>query len=258
MARWSPCRRTWTVRSSSSCPTGRRSTWTRCCASSAPGRCPGVEDYADGVYARSLGAARRPGRGRAVRRRRPRPLRAAAGRPSDATEAVRRCRDLLDLDADPAAVAAALGADPLIGAAGPGGARAAGARPRGRRRDGRPGRARPADLGRCRAHAGRPADRAVRVGAAGAARAGRPALPDRRRRCGEAEAGMPAAGCGRCAGWPPRSTTAWSWPGVDRAETERRCSRCPASARGRRPTWRCARCATRTSSCPPTSASGTR
>ncbi|TDC26506.1 DNA-3-methyladenine glycosylase 2 family protein [Streptomyces sp. 8K308] len=33
----------------------------------------------------------------------------------DVTAAVRRCRDLLDLDADPAAIAQVLGADPLIG-----------------------------------------------------------------------------------------------------------------------------------------------
>ena len=76
---------------------------------------PGVEDYADGVYARSLALPGGPG---VVE------LSAGAGHvrcvlrladPSDATEAVRRCRDLLDLDADPAAVAAALGPDPVIG-----------------------------------------------------------------------------------------------------------------------------------------------
>ena len=76
---------------------------------------PGVEDYADGVYARSLALPGGPGvvelsagdgHVRCV-------LRLADERDLDA--AVQRCRWLLDLDADPAAVRAALGDDPLIG-----------------------------------------------------------------------------------------------------------------------------------------------
>ena len=76
---------------------------------------PGVEDFTAGVYARSLvlpggpgvvELSAGPGHVRAV-------LWLADERDTD--EAVRRCRDLLDLDTDPAAVAAALGADPVIG-----------------------------------------------------------------------------------------------------------------------------------------------
>lgn len=76
---------------------------------------PGVEDFTDGVYARSLALpggpgvvelSAGPGHVRGVLRL------TDAG---DTDEAVRRCRDLLDLDADPAAVAAALGPDPVIG-----------------------------------------------------------------------------------------------------------------------------------------------
>jgi len=76
---------------------------------------PGVEVHADGAYARSL---RLPGGPAVVE------LSAGAGHvrcdlrltdPRDAGEAVRRCRDLLDLDTDPTAVRAALGADPVVG-----------------------------------------------------------------------------------------------------------------------------------------------
>jgi len=76
---------------------------------------PGVEDCTDGVYARSLALPGGPGVAelsagdghvRCV-------LRLADER--DLDTAVQRCRWLLDLDADPAAVRAALGPDPLLG-----------------------------------------------------------------------------------------------------------------------------------------------
>jgi AraC family transcriptional regulator, regulatory protein of adaptative response / DNA-3-methyladenine glycosylase II len=76
---------------------------------------PGVEEYDDGVYRRSLalphGAAvvELSAAGDHVRC----VLRLTDVR--DLTAAVQRCRRLLDLDADPVAVAAALGADPLLG-----------------------------------------------------------------------------------------------------------------------------------------------
>ncbi len=105
---------------------------------------PGVEEYRDGVYRRTLMLAHGPavvelsegsGTGRAGRSRRA----GAAGsahsagggvsagggghvlcrlrlsEARDLTSAVRRCRRLLDLDADPRAVAEALGGDPLLG-----------------------------------------------------------------------------------------------------------------------------------------------
>ncbi len=76
---------------------------------------PRVEDFTDGVYARSLvlpggpgvvELSAGPGHVRCV-------LRLADE--GDTDEAVRRCRELLDLDADPAAVDAALGPDPVLG-----------------------------------------------------------------------------------------------------------------------------------------------
>jgi AraC family transcriptional regulator of adaptative response / DNA-3-methyladenine glycosylase II len=76
---------------------------------------PGVEDVTDGVYARSLALPRGPAvvelsaGGDHVRC----VLRLADVR--DLSVAVQRCRRLLDLDADPVAVAAALGPDPLLG-----------------------------------------------------------------------------------------------------------------------------------------------
>jgi AraC family transcriptional regulator of adaptative response / DNA-3-methyladenine glycosylase II len=96
---------------------------------------PGVEEYRDGVYRRTLMLAHGPavvelseGSGTGGSRR----VGAAGGGRSagggghvlcrlrlsevrDLTSAVRRCRRLLDLDADPRAVAEALGADPLLG-----------------------------------------------------------------------------------------------------------------------------------------------
>jgi AraC family transcriptional regulator, regulatory protein of adaptative response / DNA-3-methyladenine glycosylase II len=76
---------------------------------------PGIEDWTAGVYTRSLTLPR--GAGIAA-------LSAAGGHVRcelrladlrDLAAAVQRCRRLLDLDADPAAVQAALGPDPLLG-----------------------------------------------------------------------------------------------------------------------------------------------
>lgn len=78
---------------------------------------PGVEEYAGGVYRRTLRLPHGPGiaelsagRGHVLCR-----LRLADTR--DLTGAVRRCRRLLDLDADPQAVAETFAGDPLIGPA---------------------------------------------------------------------------------------------------------------------------------------------
>lgn len=105
---------------------------------------PGVEEYRDGVYRRTLMLAHGPavvelsegsgtGRtGRAGAAGGTRSAGAAGGgvpvgggghvlcrlrlsEARDLTSAVRRCRRLLDLDADPRAVAEALGGDPLLG-----------------------------------------------------------------------------------------------------------------------------------------------
>jgi AraC family transcriptional regulator of adaptative response / DNA-3-methyladenine glycosylase II len=76
---------------------------------------PGIEEWADGVYTRSLNLPRGPG------------IAALSAGPGyvrcelrltdlrDLAAAVQRSRRLLDLDADPTAVQAALGADPLLG-----------------------------------------------------------------------------------------------------------------------------------------------
>ncbi|MEU3016498.1 AlkA N-terminal domain-containing protein [Nocardiopsis sp. NPDC007018] len=76
---------------------------------------PGVEEYSDDTYRRTLRLPHGPG-----------VVALSAGSdhvlcrlwltdPSDLTSAVRRCRSLLDLDADPDAVAEALGPDPVLG-----------------------------------------------------------------------------------------------------------------------------------------------
>ena len=138
------------ARSCCGCRTGRRSSWTPCCGSSPPARCPASRSGPAGSTAARCGCHTGPASSRSS---------AGAGfvrcelRLTDLRDlaaAVQRCRRLLDLDADPVAVQAALGADPLLGAAGPQGARAAGARARRRRRDGGPRGARPAGLGRRR------------------------------------------------------------------------------------------------------------
>jgi AraC family transcriptional regulator of adaptative response / DNA-3-methyladenine glycosylase II len=76
---------------------------------------PGVEEVADGAYRRSIRLAGgpavielRPGQG-CIRAR----LRLAGA--DDLADAVARCRRLLDLDADPAAIVGALGDDEIVG-----------------------------------------------------------------------------------------------------------------------------------------------
>ncbi|OOC56826.1 AraC family transcriptional regulator [Nocardiopsis sinuspersici] len=78
---------------------------------------PGVEEYRDGVYRRTLSLPHGPatvelsegaGSGHVLCR-----LRLSESR--DLADAVRRCRRLLDLDADPRAVTEVLGGDPLLG-----------------------------------------------------------------------------------------------------------------------------------------------
>lgn len=77
---------------------------------------PGVEEVVDGVYRRSLRLPHGPAvigladGGDAVR------CALALADPRDLGPAVARCRRLLDLDADPVTVDAALGGDPLLGA----------------------------------------------------------------------------------------------------------------------------------------------
>lgn len=82
---------------------------------------PGVEEYIDGVYRRTLRLANGPG---IVELSPASGSRTTGGHvlcrlrltePRDLAGAVRRCRSLLDLDADPEAVAEVLGPDPLLG-----------------------------------------------------------------------------------------------------------------------------------------------
>jgi len=84
---------------------------------------PGVEEWRDGAYRRTLRLPYGPG----IVALAPRTDHVAAtlwlSDPRDLTPAIGRCRRLLDLDADPIAVDAALGADPALAplvAAGPG------------------------------------------------------------------------------------------------------------------------------------------
>jgi AraC family transcriptional regulator of adaptative response / DNA-3-methyladenine glycosylase II len=76
---------------------------------------PGVEEYADGLYRRTLRLPR--GAGVAELSQRDGYVRCVLRLedPRDLGSAVERCRRLLDLDADPAAVAEALAPDPLLG-----------------------------------------------------------------------------------------------------------------------------------------------
>ncbi|MGW5879153.1 AlkA N-terminal domain-containing protein [Nocardiopsis terrae] len=76
---------------------------------------PGVEEYSGGVYRRTLRlphgpavAELSPGSGHVLCRLR-------LTEPRDLSSAVRRCRSLLDLDADPQAVEEVLGPDPVLG-----------------------------------------------------------------------------------------------------------------------------------------------
>ena len=139
-------------------PPPARSPRRRCSGSWPPGPSPGVEAVVDGTYHRSL----RLPHGEGVVGARPRPATTSGPRSAspdlrDLTAAVSRCRRLLDLDADPVAVDAVLGRDPLLGPAGAGGAGAPGARHGRRVRAGRAGGDRPAGLGRRRPHGGRTA-----------------------------------------------------------------------------------------------------
>jgi AraC family transcriptional regulator of adaptative response / DNA-3-methyladenine glycosylase II len=76
---------------------------------------PGVEEVVDGVYRRGL----RLRGGPALIELRPVPgqirSRFRLSDIDDLPDAIARCRRLLDLDADPSAIAAALGADPIVG-----------------------------------------------------------------------------------------------------------------------------------------------
>lgn len=81
---------------------------------------PGVEEYVDGVYRRTIRLPNGPG----IVALAPAPGGTVGGHvlcrlrltdPRDLAGAVRRCRSLLDLDADPEAVAEVLGPDPLLG-----------------------------------------------------------------------------------------------------------------------------------------------
>lgn len=75
---------------------------------------PGAEEWRDGAYRRTLALPHGPG----VVALAPRPDHVAATvwlqDPRDLTPAIGRCRRLLDLDADPVAVGAVLGADPTL------------------------------------------------------------------------------------------------------------------------------------------------
>jgi AraC family transcriptional regulator of adaptative response / DNA-3-methyladenine glycosylase II len=77
----------------------------------------GVEEVRDGTYRRTLALAH----GTAILALTPRPDGVEAGLtlddPRDEAEAIRRARALFGLDADPAAVLAALGSDPVLGPA---------------------------------------------------------------------------------------------------------------------------------------------
>jgi hypothetical protein len=106
---------------------------------------PGIERVDGNVYTRSLRlphgsgtVALRPADGHVG-------ARLAVDDLRDLATAVHRCRTLLDLDCDPAAVTDALGADPVLGPL-PRSARTAGRRRGRQRRGGRPRGARPAGL----------------------------------------------------------------------------------------------------------------
>ena len=175
--------------------------------------------------------------------------------------AVARCRRLLDLDADPVAVAAALGERSAARAARARPPRHARPRLRRRHRDRRARRARPAGLRRGRAHA-----RGAASCSATASRWRRPTaslthLFPTAAALAEADddvLAMPASAARdaarrrarRCATAPSQLD-----PGADREAARRDAARAArASARGRSSTSRCGRSATRTRSPPATSA----
>ena len=86
---------------------------TRCSAGSCPSGVPGVEEFRDGVYRRSM----RLPNGNCIAELSPTPdyiaCRLILDDVRDLTTAIARCRRLLDLDADPEAVDDALGTRPV-------------------------------------------------------------------------------------------------------------------------------------------------
>ena len=183
----------------------------------------------------------------------------------DLTAAVARCRRLLDLDADPVSIV-----DPARGRSAARRARARAPGHAGARHawtaSSWPTRAivgQQVSVAAARTVLGRLAA-TLRRAARGAGGRDHSPLPHRRgaRRGRSGRAAVPAQArrrrCARSPGWS-RSTGVRFDAGADSSEAARaRCSTCPASAPGRRRTWRCARSATRTRSWPATSASGTR
>ena len=182
----------------------------------------------------------------------------------DLAPATERTRRLLDADCDPVAVDEALAEDPVLAPLVAEPARAARARPPRRRRGRRPDRARPAGQPRRGPHRRGPARRRARRAARARRRPrGHPAVPDRRRR-------SPRSTPRRCR---CRAPAAARWSALAAAldarrrtpRPQRRPRRDPcrpagaarASARGPPTTSRCARWATPTCSCRPTSASAT-
>ena len=146
------------------CRSGRRSTWAGCSGSSPRAPFPGSRWPPPTEYARTISLPN----GSGVLSLRLVPgaswvdCSLALSDLRDVTAAVQRCRRLLDLDADPAAISGFFARRPGDRAAGGRLPRAArGGRGR-RERDRDPGRARPAGVGRRRAAARRTACRAVR------------------------------------------------------------------------------------------------
>jgi AraC family transcriptional regulator of adaptative response / DNA-3-methyladenine glycosylase II len=83
--------------------------------------CPGVEEWRDGAYRRTLRLEHGPGRRRAdAAARTPCAARLALRDLRDLPAAVARCRRLLDLDADPGRGRRRAGGDPLLAPAGRG------------------------------------------------------------------------------------------------------------------------------------------
>ena len=242
----------------------------RCSSSSALARCPGSSRSTAPTYRRSLRLPHGHGGRRARRQRRQRPTTApptwratALSDLRDLTTAVSRCRQLLDLDADPVAICEALGET----------------RPRPARRGAIPGRRVPGRGGRLRAGRAR-RHRPTGLGAGARTVAGRlvrrPAT-----RCPAPDGGVthlfptPAA----LVSSPSADPAAFAMPAGRRralvalAEAVGRGRRrdrpgcrparaapiawwpCPASGRGRPSTSPCARCGTLTRSCRPTSVS---
>ena len=187
-------------------PSASPSTATRCSTFLGRRAVPGIEERAGDAYRRTL----RLPRGHAVVELAPRPdhvaCRIRLTDLRDLAQAVQRSRRLLDLDADPVAVGAVLGARPAAGPAGGEGAGPALARARRRGRAGAAGRAGPAGLAGRGPHPHRPAGRRGRHAAAGTRRRADPPLPRSRPR------------------WPSWTTPSWPCPtgGGDGARARRR------------------------------------